>query len=91
MFLLITLDGDPFDGIFGDLGAHDSLSTGDFQGVRHEPVSHRPHNRINIVEAGVTFGGERLLQPLTGHADFVGHVRDAFDAGDDAQGRQQCS
>ena len=57
--------------------------------MRHELVAHGAHDGVDVVETRIALARERFLQSLAGHADFGGHVRDPFDAGDDAQGGQQ--
>ena len=53
--------------------------------MRHELVAHGTHDGIDVVETRIALARERFLQSLAGHADFGGHVRDPFNAGDDAQ------
>ena len=79
MFLLIELNS-----VFSGFLAHNSLGSSVFKAVRHELVAHRPHYGVDVVEAGVAFRRKRLLQSLSSHADFGGHIRDAFDPSDNA-------
>lgn len=46
-------------------------------------VAHCLHDRVDVVQARIAFGGKSFLQSLPGHAGFCGHVGDPFDAGDD--------